>query len=192
MITTKAFLYRWTELSTKKWYIGSRTRKGCHINDRYICSAPTVKKLIVENPSDWVRDILCIGESKYIGELEGKYLKVVDAKRDLMSYNQVNHWPNVGCLGKPSPIKGILSPLKGKTYAEMGRGPSPTKGKPRPGKTKKGIKTGPQKNPSGPTGPQKNPYLGPSHWKGKPSPIKGVKQGPRGKQKNPHQGLGSK
>ena len=36
--TTQAFLYKWTHIPTQKWYVGSRTAVGCHIDDGYICS----------------------------------------------------------------------------------------------------------------------------------------------------------
>lgn len=53
-----AFVYKWTNIPTGKWYIGVRTKNGCHINDGYICSSKIVKPLILSNPSDWKRDIL--------------------------------------------------------------------------------------------------------------------------------------
>ena len=43
---TVAFLYKWIEISTDKWYIGSRTANGCHPTDGYICSSKIVKPLI--------------------------------------------------------------------------------------------------------------------------------------------------
>lgn len=86
----QAFLYKWTEESTRKWYIGSRTAKNCHINDGYICSSKIVKPLITENKDNWYRKILCIGKSKYIRILEGKYLKLLNAKNDKRSFNLNN------------------------------------------------------------------------------------------------------
>jgi len=84
---THAFLYKWTELSTKKWYVGSRTKIGCNINDGYICSSKIVKPKIQANPSDWVREILCIGTPEYILNLEMRYLKTYKVRRDPTSYN---------------------------------------------------------------------------------------------------------
>jgi len=169
---TRAYLYKWTEISTRKWYRGSRTKGGCHPNDGYICSSTPntttgfigVKAMILANPSDWVREIECIGDPKYIAELETKWLTYLKAKQDPMSYNEVNHWPNVGGVGKPSPQKGTKWDH-----------PHPNKGKKVPAISiaKKGKKYGPQKNPSGARGPQKNPYIGTSHLKGKPGPLKG-------------------
>jgi hypothetical protein len=42
-IATIPFVYKWTELSTGKWYIGAHYSKGCHPEDGYICSSKTVK-----------------------------------------------------------------------------------------------------------------------------------------------------
>lgn len=87
---TKAFLYKWTELSTGKWYIGSRTRKNCHPADGYICSSKIVKPLIQESPDNWIREVLCISTPEYIIELESKILTSLDAKYDSMSFNLHN------------------------------------------------------------------------------------------------------
>ena len=29
------FVYKWTHIPTQKWYVGSRTAKGCHQADGY-------------------------------------------------------------------------------------------------------------------------------------------------------------
>lgn len=87
---TLAFLYKWTQLSTGKWYVGSRTAKNCHPGDGYICSSKIVKPMILETPDDWERTILAIGQSKYIVEMERKYLELVDAASDNISFNKHN------------------------------------------------------------------------------------------------------
>ena len=87
---TQAYLYKWTHIPTQKWYVGSRTAKGCHINDGYICSSLTVKPMIVENRTEWIREILCIAEPSYILELETRYLHLTNAKNDPMSFNRHN------------------------------------------------------------------------------------------------------
>lgn len=84
------FLYKWTEISTGKWYVGSRTAKGCHINDGYLCSSKVVRPMISESPNNWKREILCVGNPKYIVQLEAKYLKKLNAKNDSASYNYHN------------------------------------------------------------------------------------------------------
>ena len=123
--TTKAYLYKWTQISTGRWYRGSRTRKGCYPDDGYISHSKIINPLIAANPSDWVREIECIGEPKYIADLETKWLTYLKAKQDLMSYNEVNHWPACGVVGKPSPKKGKPSGKKGIPSGRKGekRGP---------------------------------------------------------------------
>lgn len=45
--STQAFLYKWTHIPTQKWYVGSRTAVGCHINDGYI------RKWVKKNLNGW-------------------------------------------------------------------------------------------------------------------------------------------
>lgn len=90
IVTTQAYLYKWTHIPTKKWYVGSRTTAGSHPEDGYICSSKIVKPLIISNSSEWIREILAIGAPNYILDLETKYLKSVDAKNDIMSFNRHN------------------------------------------------------------------------------------------------------
>jgi hypothetical protein len=87
---TTAFLYCWTHIPSKKWYVGSRTAIGCHPNDGYICSSKIVKDMIVKNPKEWKRDVLVVGSSDYILKLENSYLIMLDAKNDVMSFNRHN------------------------------------------------------------------------------------------------------
>jgi NUMOD3 motif len=87
---TKAYLYKWTHIPSSKWYIGSRTKSGSHPEDGYICSSKAVKPMILESPSLWVREILAIGNPGYIRELESKYLSMLDARNDVMSFNLHN------------------------------------------------------------------------------------------------------
>jgi hypothetical protein len=88
---TIAFVYKWTQLSTGMWYIGSRTAKGCQPDDGYICSSNLVKPMIESNKDDWVRTILYIDEPKKIRALESTTLKELDAKHNPMSYNRHNN-----------------------------------------------------------------------------------------------------
>ena len=87
---TRAYLYRWTHIPSNKWYVGSRTASGCHPEDGYICSSKQVKPLIIENANEWNREILVIGDSVYILELEANFLTLLDAKNDAMSFNRHN------------------------------------------------------------------------------------------------------
>lgn len=87
---TTAYIYKWTHITTRKWYIGSRTKAGCSPDDGYICSSKIVKPLIQERPYDWVREILHTGEPLEIIKLEAALLTQLDAKNDPMSYNLHN------------------------------------------------------------------------------------------------------
>ena len=85
------FIYKWTEVSTGKWYIGSRTAEGCHPSDGYVTSSALVYSLIVSNPSDWTREILNIGvDQDEILALERQMLQSLNARMDPMSFNDTN------------------------------------------------------------------------------------------------------
>lgn len=105
---TQSFLYKWTHIPTKKWYVGSRTAAGSHINDGYICSSIEVKPMIIENNNEWVREILCIADSKYILDLETNYLKTTDAKNDPMSFNRHNGDGTFTSTGKKASLNTKL------------------------------------------------------------------------------------
>ena len=133
----QAYVYMWKETATDKWYIGSRTRKGCHPDDGYICSSKTVKPLIKANPKGWKRKILFVGAPKRALEIESFVLTEMRAKQSEMSYNLHNQdmkWTRLGVkdtpeirLKKSQARKGKNNPFYGK------RGPlSHNWGKPRP------------------------------------------------------------
>jgi len=90
MEDTNAYLYRWTNVTTGMWYVGSRTAKGSHPEDGYCCSSKVVKPMILENPNEWKREILVIGNPLYIRDLENKYLTKMNAAKDPMSFNKTN------------------------------------------------------------------------------------------------------
>lgn len=87
---TQAYLYKWTHVPTKKWYVGSRTAAGSNPLDGYFCSSKIVKPMIMAAPTEWKREILAIGNPKYILDLEVQYLTSIDAKNDSMSFNRHN------------------------------------------------------------------------------------------------------
>ena len=142
---TKAYLYKWTELSTGKYYIGARYARGCHPDDGYLCTSKIVKPLILEKVNNWRREVLCIGNPEYIVNLESLYLTMLDAKNDPMSYNKHNGDGKFSSLGKPSSLKGRVGNRKGKknsaehnaknSAAHLGK-PSPNKGRASPLKGK--------------------------------------------------------
>jgi hypothetical protein len=109
---TVAYLYKWTNKLSGKWYIGSRTRKDCHPNDGYICSSKLVRPMIIEDRSNWKRTILVIGNPQYIRELESKLLTSLNAADSNMSFNQHNG------AGKFS-TTGIAPCNKGKTGLQV-------------------------------------------------------------------------
>lgn len=88
---TTAYVYKWTHLPTLKWYVGSRTRKNCHPNEKYICSSKIVKPLILANPNEWTREIIATGDPEEMSKLEGEILQTFDAKNDPRSFNQHNN-----------------------------------------------------------------------------------------------------
>ena len=118
MKDTTAYLYKWTELSTGKWYIGARYAIGCHPDDRYICTSKIVKPMILENKNNWYREILCVGNPEYIVQLESDYLIALNAKNDPMSYNKHNGDGKFSSLGKPSSLKGRAGNRKGHKMSE--------------------------------------------------------------------------
>lgn len=77
-------------MPTQKWYIGSRTAKDSHPNDGYVCSSATVKPMVIENRSEWVREILLIGNPIYVRDAEREFLKLLNAAADKMSFNKHN------------------------------------------------------------------------------------------------------
>jgi len=91
---TQAYIYIWKELNTRKWYLGSRSKQGCHPDDGYICSSIIVKPLIEANPSNWKREILEIGDPLVIRLMEAEYLTALDARNDPRSYNRSNGRPS--------------------------------------------------------------------------------------------------
>lgn len=118
-MTTLAYLYKWIHIPTGMWYIGSRSAKGCHPNDGYLCSSHKVKKLILENKSDWIRDILVLGSPEYIVDLENNYLQTLDAKNDPMSFNKHNGDGIFVSCGDKNPMK---DPLIARKVADSIRG----------------------------------------------------------------------
>ncbi len=120
---TIAFVYKWTQLSTGMWYIGSRTAKNCHPDDGYICSSNLVKPMIESNTNDWVRTILFIDEPKKIRALESFTLQDLNAKHNPMSYNRHNNDGNFFPLdGHSDETKCKISErTKGKTISDNHR-----------------------------------------------------------------------
>lgn len=84
------YVYKWVHLPTMMWYIGSRTAKGCHVLDGYICSSKYVRPLILENKLEWQREIIATGTKVEMRILESELLSAADAKNDPRSFNRNN------------------------------------------------------------------------------------------------------
>jgi len=100
MDLTLSYVYKWTHLPTLNWYIGSRTAKGCHPNDGYICSSKIVKPLIQQHPEEWQKTILSTGTPEEMFALETEILQLFDAKNDPRSFNKHNNDINFTGTGK--------------------------------------------------------------------------------------------
>ncbi len=87
---TQAYVYKWTHLPTMKWYVGSRTAKGCHPDDGYICSSKVIRPLIISKPWEWQREIVEVGDAIEMRELEAEILELFDAAKDPRSFNKHN------------------------------------------------------------------------------------------------------
>lgn len=58
--------------------------------------------MILENPDGWVREVLVIGNPKDMRDLEARYLVVLDAAKNPMSYNRTNGNKNFHTIGVPA------------------------------------------------------------------------------------------
>jgi hypothetical protein len=129
-ITHTSFVYKWIHLPTGKWYIGSRTAKGCHPEDGYISSSQLIKPLIKKNPTEWKREIIETGSPKEMIKLETTLLESLDAKNNPMSFNQHNG------DGKFTRTGVVVSEETRKKQSESIKRVHPNRGKPSPNKGK--------------------------------------------------------
>jgi hypothetical protein len=129
-ITHASFVYKWIHLPTGKWYIGSRTAKGCHPEDGYISSSQLIKPLIKQNPAEWKREIIKTGSPEEMIKLETTLLESLDAKSNPMSFNQHNgdgKFTRTGVLVSEETRKKQSESIK-KVHPNRGK-PSPNRGK---------------------------------------------------------------
>lgn len=129
-ITHTSFVYKWIHLPTGKWYIGSRTAKGCHPQDGYISSSQLIKPLIKQNPTEWKREIIKTGSPEEMIKLETTLLESLDAKRNPMSFNQHNgdgKFTRTGVKVSEDTRKKQSESIK-KVHPNRGK-PSPNRGK---------------------------------------------------------------
>ena len=122
---TVAFVYKWTHVPSKMWYVGSRTKTSCHPYDGYICSSKIVKPMIEKNPTDWVREIIATGNPAEMVLLEHSILASADAKNNADSFNMHNgngKFTNAGVqhLDKTKQKISIACKGKPKTFSPKG------------------------------------------------------------------------
>ena len=137
-ITHTSFVYKWIHLPTGKWYIGSRTAKGCHLADGYISSSQLIKPLIKQNPTEWKREIIKTGSPEEMIKLETTLLESLDAKHNPMSFNQHNgdgKFTRTGVKVSDDTRKKQSESIK-KVHPNRGK-PSPNRGKVASGDTRK-------------------------------------------------------
>ena len=121
---TIAYIYKWIHLPTSKWYIGVRTKNGCHPDDGYICSSKIVKPLIESSPTEWQREILYTGTPDEMLKLESCILTDLDAKNNVNSYNLQNGDGNFTTTGITMPdawVEKIRKGNSGKIRSEQAR-----------------------------------------------------------------------
>jgi hypothetical protein len=129
-ITHTSFVYKWIHLPTGKWYIGSRTAKGCHPADGYISSSQLIKPLIKQNPTEWKREVIKTGSPEEMIKLETTLLESLDAKHNPMSFNQHNgdgKFTRTGVKVSEDTRKKQSESIK-KVHPNRGK-PSPNRGK---------------------------------------------------------------
>ena len=92
---TTSFVYKWTQQSTGKWYIGYHKGQD---HDGYICSSETVKPMIQADPHDWTREILNRGNKADMIKREHELLSAANARANEQSYNLTNGGHNINRL----------------------------------------------------------------------------------------------
>jgi hypothetical protein len=85
------YVYMITDLQTNKWYIGSRTAKGCSPTEtNYYSSSKVVKSIYRERPHDLYKTVIACGSREDILNFERVLLVTLNAAADPMSYNKHN------------------------------------------------------------------------------------------------------
>ena len=151
-ITHTSFVYKWIHLPTGKWYIGSRTAKGCHPEDGYISSSQLIKPLIKQNPTEWKREVIKTGSPEEMIKLETTLLESLDAKHNPMSFNQHNG------DGKFTRTGVVVSEDTRKKQSESIKKVHPNRGKPSPNKGKVASEETRKKQSESKLGKKRKPF----------------------------------
>lgn len=113
---TLAYVYEITDTITGKWYVGSRTAKGCcpeELGVRYFTSSRAVSPMYRLEPSRFKSKIIIQSEdTEYIIKVESSMLKFRNAKDDLTSYNMY-HEPSDVSPSKAGKLGGRINVLSG-------------------------------------------------------------------------------
>lgn len=151
-ITHTSFVYKWIHLPTGKWYIGSRTAKGCHPQDGYISSSQLIKPLIKQNPTEWKREVIKTGSPEEMIKLETTLLESLDAKHNPMSFNQHNS------DGKFTRTGVVVSEDTRKKQSESIKKVHPNRGKPSPNRGKVASEDTRKKQSESKLGKKRKPF----------------------------------
>lgn len=84
------YVYEVIDRVTGKYYVGSRTAKGCYPEElgvSYFTSSKTVSFIFKNDPNRFEKKILVSGDVDYVVKVESDVLKFRDSKNDTNSYN---------------------------------------------------------------------------------------------------------
>ena len=119
-----SFVYKWVYKPNLNWYVGFH--KGTP-DDGYICSSPSVKKMIITEPENWERTIIDYGTFEDMYNLETEILRTFNARKDPRSFNKSNNesgvipgW-NIGMPMKEEAKEKIRVAKTGKPSVKLGK-----------------------------------------------------------------------
>lgn len=116
-----SFVYKWTFKPNLNWYVGFH--KGTP-EDGYICSSPSVKRMIITDPENWERTIIDYGTVEEMYNLETEILQTFNARKDTRSFNKSNNTNGVvpgWNAGIPMKEEARLKMIANKTGKEGGK-----------------------------------------------------------------------
>jgi len=90
IVEHKPYVYEVIDKVTGKYYVGSRTAKGCHPEElgiSYFTSSKVVSAIFKLDPNRFEKRILVSGDTDYVVKVESDILRFRDSKNDVNSYN---------------------------------------------------------------------------------------------------------